>query len=523
MIKKILNKLQLRHKLIILNLIITGIVFLVSAMIIFVTEIFSFKNSLLRDLTAQANIVAGSSTACLAFNDQKTARENLAVLKTSPNIECAVIYTADGTIFASFWRPGLDIRPPPIPVPKDGHYFTGNDLSIVDGIVLDKVRLGTIYIRSDLKKLYSMMLRHGLITLITLLLSFVVAYQLISRWQKVIEEPIMQLYQVMKLVSWEQNYTLKAEVYSQDEIGSLAQGFNAMLAQIRERDVKLRKEIAERRRAEEEVRRLNEELELKVEKKTKQLLEAREELLRKEKLVVLGQLSGSVGHELRNPLGVMNNAVYFLKNVVPESNGTIREYLDIIKQEIDNSQRIISDLLDFSRTKKPQAEVIAVHELVRNSIERCVIPEKVELKTSLPEMLPSVKVDPLQMSQVLQNLITNAVQAMPDGGVLNVVARQVQDSRFKDQGSEHKNIERGAFNLEHDTDFIEISIEDTGGGISPDNMNKLFQPLFTTKARGIGLGLTVCKNLTEANGGRIEAESREGEGSRFAILLPAEG
>ena len=127
----------------------------------------------------------------------------------------------------------------------------------------------------------------------------------------------------------------------------------------------LRQEINERKRAEAEVRRMNEELEQKVAERTSQLLDVKEELLRKEKLAMLGRLLGSVGHELRNPLGVMNNAVYFLKSIITDADASVMEYLDIIKQEIDNSQRIISDLNDLFRIKPPHSILISLVELVR--------------------------------------------------------------------------------------------------------------------------------------------------------------
>jgi PAS domain S-box-containing protein len=229
------------------------------------------------------------------------------------------------------------------------------------------------------------------------------------------------------------------------------------------------------------------------------LLEAQEELIRKEKLAILGQLSGSVGHELRNPLGVMSNAIYFLKMVLTDADDTVGEYLDIIKKEIDNSLRIITDLLDFARTKAPQIKAVAARALIDESLGRCAIPENIDLQTEISEHLPLLKVDQLQMGQVLQNLIMNAVQAMPAGGTLTIQGGQDSEGT------------------------VWLKVADTGEGISPENRKKLFHPLFTTKARGIGLGLVVCRNLTEANGGRIEVESEPGTGTVFTVRLPIEG
>jgi signal transduction histidine kinase len=269
-----------------------------------------------------------------------------------------------------------------------------------------------------------------------------------------------------------------------------------------------------RKRDEQEIRRLNAELEQKI----VQLQEAQEELVRKEKLSILGQLSGSVGHELRNPLGVMSNAVYFLKMVLADADEITQEYLDIIKKEIENSLRIITDLLDFARTRPPQRQSVTPGELVRQSLERCTLPENVTVTVDLPAALPSLNVDPAQMGQVLTNFITNAVQAMPDGGALRVAARQIMNDELRSMSSDSKfKIQNSKF----DGDVIAISVTDSGEGITPENMKKLFQPLFTTKVKGIGLGLVVCKNLVEANSGRIEVASDLGKGTTFVVLLPS--
>jgi PAS domain S-box-containing protein len=279
--------------------------------------------------------------------------------------------------------------------------------------------------------------------------------------------------------------------------------------------VAVKENITERKGAEEELQKWNRELESKVEERTRQLLASQEELVRKEKLAILGQLSGSVGHELRNPLGVMSNAVYFLKMVLSEADETVQEYLEIIKKEIDNSLYIITDLLDFARTRPPQTTALTVRALIEESLSRCTLPEHVALQSEIPENLPRLRVDPLQMEQVLTNFITNAVQAMPQGGALRITARFVGAPPCGcPEAGDH-----GGPPLQ---DFVEISVNDSGEGISPENMNKLFQPLFTTKAKGIGLGLVVCKNLVEANGGRIEVESAPEKGATFTVLLPIE-
>ncbi len=257
-------------------------------------------------------------------------------------------------------------------------------------------------------------------------------------------------------------------------------------------------ELAERKKAEETIRKLNEELETKVQERTKQLMSAQEELVRKEKLSMLGQVAGSVGHELRNPLGVMSNAVYFLQTVLPDADEIVKEYLDIIKNEIAGSERIVSDLLDSVRIKPPQQEAVALGVLIEQTLGKLTLPSNVTPKLEIPETLPPLRVDAQQIHQVFRNLISNAAEAMPEGGVLEISA--VADEAAKQ---------------------ITISVRDSGTGMTPEQMKKLFQPLFTTKARGIGLGLVVVKNLTEANGGRVEVRSEAGKGTVFTITLPA--
>jgi signal transduction histidine kinase len=212
---------------------------------------------------------------------------------------------------------------------------------------------------------------------------------------------------------------------------------------------------------------------------------------------VLGQIAGSVGHELRNPLGVMSNAVFFLQNVLTDADETTKEYLDIIRSEIAGSERIVSDLLDSVRTKQPHAEVVGVREVLEQTLRKLSIPSSVTVKLEIHATLPALRVDALQIQQVLCNLISNGIEAMPEGGTLEIRALENRQD-----------------------ENISISVRDSGSGMTPEQLGKLFQPLFTTKARGIGLGLVVVKNLTQANGGKVEVQSEVGKGSVFTVTLP---
>ena len=255
-----------------------------------------------------------------------------------------------------------------------------------------------------------------------------------------------------------------------------------------------------------ELRELHDGLEIQVQERTRELRDAQEQLVRREKLAVLGQMAGGVSHELRNPLGLISNAVYYLEMVNPDADDTTKEYLHMISSEVHNADKIISDLLDFGRTRPAEREEIAVSALVDRALERRPPPEGVQVTTQIGDDLPPAYVDPHQIELVLGNLVTNAYQAMPDGGQLTISARR-GDPRGRPAG---------------DRPDVSISITDTGCGISPENMEKLFEPLFTTKARGIGLGLAVSRNLAQANGGTIEVESTEGEGSTFTVILPTD-
>lgn len=258
----------------------------------------------------------------------------------------------------------------------------------------------------------------------------------------------------------------------------------------------LQQELERRLQVEAELLHHQEHLTELVEERTRELAAAQEQLLRQERLAVMGQLAGGVGHELRNPLAVINNAIYFLRMIQPNAEPKVKEYLEIIDDQVHIADKIITDLLNFGRIKQVEREEVEIGELFEQLLVRYPPYPGIHVTSELEAALPSLWVDAQQILQVLGNLLVNAYQAMPEGGEVRLSARLAEPG------------------------MIAIAVQDTGVGILPENMSRLFEPLFTTKVRGIGLGLAVCKKLIEANQGRIEVQSEVGKGSVFTVYLP---
>ncbi len=259
-------------------------------------------------------------------------------------------------------------------------------------------------------------------------------------------------------------------------------------------------DITERKRTEEKLKEYSEKLEQMVEERTQELREAHERLVRQEKLTVLGQLAGGLGHELRNPLGAIKNAVYLLNMILEEPEAEVKESLEIIEKEVGISERVISSLLDFARPKPSTRVKVDINEIVQATLSHVPVPENVEVVSRLDKTLPTTILgDPDQLTQAFGNFILNAIQAMPDGGRLVVKS----DITGPNQ--------------------VAVTFADTGVGIPQEKMKKIFEPLFTTKAKGIGLGLALTKLLIEAHGGTIEVKSEVEKGTTFTVSLPVGG
>lgn len=219
-----------------------------------------------------------------------------------------------------------------------------------------------------------------------------------------------------------------------------------------------------------------------------------ERLLLSERFNVLGKLASSVAHEIRNPLGVIKNTVYFLNIRLQENTDPkVVKHLKIMENNINSANQIISDLLDLSRNTICNLQLVDLNLLLKSTFNNMSVPEDINVIYKFDKM-PKIMLDPDAIRRVFLNLIHNAFAAMPQGGKL-VIATSISG------------------------DSIEISFKDSGVGISEENMKKLFTPLFTTKAKGLGLGLTLSKQIVEKHNGDITVKSKVGEGALFIVRL----
>ncbi|MFH1922910.1 MAG: ATP-binding protein [Planctomycetota bacterium] len=291
------------------------------------------------------------------------------------------------------------------------------------------------------------------------------------------------------------------EATSADEIGHLARSFGKMTEDLR--------------RARAERSDWAHKLEEEVENKTRDLTLAQAQVVRSEKLSSIGLLAAGVAHELNSPLTGILTFAHLLAKKIPDDSQE-KEDLQVIVSQTERCARIIRQLLDFSREsshEKKSQNVNAIIEQAIALVERQVLFHNIEIERDLAPDLPQVLADAGQMQQVFLNLLVNASEAMPDGGRLTIQTRApaVLDSESDDGTAV--------------CDQLQIVIRDTGVGIPPESIGKVFDPFFTSKdvGQGTGLGLAVSYGIIERHGGSIAVESTPGVGTTFTIRLPTRG
>ena len=333
-----------------------------------------------------------------------------------------------------------------------------------------------------LKRTYKM---GGYVFLFVLILGYAVSL--------VIAQPIQALREAaIKLGEGDFDYLPDLSMPN-DEIGELAHTFMQM-------SESLKVKTAEIMSAKDELERLNRSLENRVEARTRELRSAQDELIKKERLAAIGQMSSVVGHEIRNPLAVINNSVYFIKTKLggmqQPTDPKMLKHISIIESEIRQANGIIDEILGFARTREFNLKPAHLNAYLEDLTMSFPFPPHVELVKQFDPSNPGVNIDADQLTQALRNLIKNGIEVMPERGHVYVRSEVVSP------------------------DWVRVDIEDTGPGIPKDVLEKIFAPFFTTKARGTGLGLAVVKKAVDGHKGKVEVVSTVGKGTCFKIYLP---
>jgi signal transduction histidine kinase/ActR/RegA family two-component response regulator len=475
-----------RSKMILMAVSTTLVALLSAAVAMLLFDARAFQRYWVDDLMSQAEIVASVTAPAIAFNDAKSAQQNLAVLRVRPQILAAAIYTAKGTMFASYARPGAGQVFPARPE-KPGYRIEHGELVAYQNLVDHGEVLGTVYLRSryDLaERILNYAAILGAVTLGALVIAGLVA----SRLQAGITRPLEAVTNVARQVMQRRDFTLRVPGNNSGEIGVLVAAFNDMLA-----------EIGRRSSALQEANRTLEH-EMEVRKRAEDALIVADR--RKDEFLA------TLAHELRNPLAPIRTGLDILRLRSGDAQATQRA-TDIMERQLRQMVRLVDDLLDVSRIntgkfaiKMGRVELKAVVndalEVVRSYIEL----HGHELAIDLPDRPVFLHGDATRLAQILSNLLNNAAKYTNRGGRVSLSA-SVED------------------------ETLVLVVADNGIGIAPEMLDTVFDmfvqvdsTLERTNA-GLGVGLSLARRLVELHGGTITATSEGlGKGSRFTVRLP---
>ncbi len=344
--------------------------------------------------------------------------------------------------------------------------------------------IGLLYV-GILKQPFNDLLRNTILTFFGIAIGVILIIILVAiLLTKKISRPLKKLDEFAKKVE-EGNYKPDFSIKAPREIENLAYSFNHMA-----------KELEKEKK---ELENWADTLEVKVEQRSEEIKKIHEQLFRSEKLASLGKLAAGVAHEINNPLtGVLTNASLLLEDL--EEGDPRREDVEVIVSETIRCREIVKRLLDFARQTKPQKKITNINNLINNIIllvRNQTSFRNITIEKNLDEKLPEVMADLDQIQQVFINLIINASEAMTKGGKLDIESK-----------------------LDKSGEYIEITFKDDGPGIPNHTKARIFDPFFTTKEQGTGLGLSISYGIVERHGGKINLDTKPGEGTIFTIYLP---
>jgi len=492
---------SIRYKLVMVVLATTTAALLVAGAAMVIYDLRAYQQSWVNDLNTQAEILGRASAPALAFNDPKSAREYLALLKVRPEIAAAAIYNAKGKVFAAYQRSEESAGNVPALPEFEGPRVSGNTIAFYKRVVENNEILGTVYLRGDYRLLGRLADYLGILAAV-LALSLLVAL-LISAWlQATVTKPILAISDVARQVMEKRDFSLRVHKTTADEIGYLVDAINDMLAEVGRRqealeasNLTLGREMAERARAEDQLRDLNLELERRVDARTAQLEAANKEL---------ESFSYSVSHDLRAPVRAI---IGFSRMLAEEHNAQFdaesQRLLGIVQSEAQRMGALIDDLLAFSRLGRQAMQMsdIDMTQLARATYEGLVARQPDDGVEFRLGALPRARGDRGLLGQVWTNLLSNALK----------------------------------FTSRHEKPCIEVSgisdetehvyfVRDNGVGFDPRYQSKLygvFQRLHdASEFPGTGVGLALVQRIVTRHGGRVWADSKPNEGATFYFTLP---
>ena len=475
--------------------------------------------NLVADMAIQTQLLGYMTAPALSFNDPQLARKNLGLLRLRPEVLTAAIYDANGRLFARY-EAAAGAPPPPALAPPERVDIESGTLVVVRRIVGDDELLGTIYLRADDKLMERLLDLLG-IGAPVILLAMLIAWLMSSRLQQVVTRPILRIAEIAREVVERRDYSRRAQILSDDEVGLLAESFNNMLSEIEQRTQELERsnleiahEVAERTRAQREIMRLNTQLELRVRERTLQLEASNDELILAKASAekanqAKSEFLSSMSHELRTPLNAILGFTQLLgSDELPVTPQKRQDFVAHILKAGKHLLVLINEVLDLAKvesgTLSLSLEPVALADVLREChemIEPAAREHRVQLVFPADPHL-QVVADRTRLKQVLLNLLSNAVKYNRSGGTVVVGVTGI------------------------DTEFVRITVQDTGKGLDSTQREHLFQPFNRLgqeagPEEGTGIGLVVTKRLVELMGGRIGLSSTVGVGSVFWIDLKA--
>lgn len=459
---------------------ISGVVLLVMSITFFIYGYHSFRKSSREKLSAIGKIICENSTAALAFDNHRDAREILSALKADPHVVAAVLYDTNGKLFVQY-PSELDMQDIPAKPGPEGYRFVHSRLEGFQPVVMESRRLGTLYMQSDLGDMYEKFRGYAIITILVVILSLSLAWMLTRFLQKSISQPILALAGTARTISDQKDYSVRAVKRGNDELGALTDAFNDMLVQIEGQNLALNG--------------FNHKLEQKVRDRTVQL-----ETLNKE----LEAFSYSISHDLRAPLrGIIGFVTILEEDYTSKLDDEAKRITGVIKNNTLKMGHLIDDLLTFARMGRKDIEktVISTSAIVGEVIRDIVPEDKNGHIQWVISPMPDVMGDINAMRQVWINLISNAVKYSAN--------------------KEAPRIEIGFTALEGENIFF---VKDNGVGFDEkykDKLFKVFQRLHSADDfEGTGVGLAIVEKIVSKHGGRVWAKAEVSKGACFYFSLP---